>query len=139
MAKKNKKSGSPRRVRLLPPKNEVLFCKRDGHRLAVLRPSDPAGAIAVAKSLVGVSTDEYVKAIDELMATNPHRYVGIAAYRRQSPGSPFLVDEGRRLLGQIQPGDSFVHLDSDSTDAYRRGEDPYQNSSNDQGERDPEA
>lgn len=78
------------------------FVYRDGHRLAVVRPSDPDKALRDARALLGARGAEAGAAFEALLWAQPFRYVGLAGTKQE------LLDTAGIVVGKLEPGDSFV-------------------------------
>jgi len=79
------------------------FIWKDGIRLAVVRPDDPEKAIQLAREQIGA---EDPTAFELILWSQPYRYIGILGTKEQ------ILDNGRKIIGNVQPGDSFMCYES---------------------------
>lgn len=87
---------------MLTTKLDILRVE-DGYPLAVMRPADPARAVARVKE----AAEKHDPALMRLaFEEQPHTFVGWLA--RDSAGLGKVVDHDGEVLGELQPGDSFV-------------------------------
>ncbi len=70
-------------------------------RFAVLRPDDPAKAIAAGLDLVGQR--HATQAFDAILTEQPYTFVGFIELPAE-----VLVDRAGTPVGTLRPGDSFV-------------------------------
>ena len=83
------------------------FLIKDGGKLAVLRPKDPALALQLARAALEIEDDAArEKAFQEVLNAQPYSFVGLMS----TAGKPEkkLLDEDGWAIGSLRPGDSFA-------------------------------
>lgn len=73
----------------------------DGQKMMVLRPENPALAIELANKLLGSKDEEE---FDKILQAQPYLFVGYSARSNAKK----ILDEDGKIIGELQPGDSFV-------------------------------
>lgn len=93
----------------------------DGTPILVARPTNPELAIAIMKDIVGGDKQSWEAAQERLNEEcGPYTFVGfwgrppklrgMTKHRaRQKPPDDYLVNERGEKIGEVEPGDSFVH------------------------------
>jgi hypothetical protein len=86
----------------------------DGQPMAVIRPSDPKLALALAETALKEQNSDLLADLPSIVEESGAEYtlVGYAAHRLGSLKEPkaCIVDEKKNYVGELQPGDSFVTL-----------------------------
>ena len=101
---------TPHSERTKPPLyGPDLFVFKDGEPMRVLRPEDAARKMATAGFTEAMAANPGsadvpldAEAFDRSLSEQPHQFVGFAA----KDGS--ILDRFGRVVGKVQPGDSFV-------------------------------
>ncbi len=89
-------------------KREIVIAD-DGRPMRVVRPRDPALALAIAKVAVAHPTETRI--FDELPAQQPYTMLGFLGRSKKEPRKFCIVDALGGYVGELQPGDSFVTTD----------------------------
>lgn len=86
------------------------FLIKDGRKLAVIRPEDPAKALASARQVMEderkgrITADEAHRRFNLITTEQAYTFVGVAAVDAEQ----MLDHDGTILDDKLQPGDSFV-------------------------------
>ena len=75
---------------------------KDGVRVAVLRPQDPAKALARAREIQGTNDKA---AFDAILTEQPYTFAGILGTRGT------VLDDDGNVIGSLVSGDSFANLE----------------------------
>ena len=82
----------------------MKILKKNGERMVVIRPHDPALAIRLAEEALRENDNEKFQAITQ---AQDYKFAGYLS--ESSPGTPpVIVDDHGRVVEAVQKGDSFV-------------------------------
>lgn len=83
-------------------------------QLAVIRPDDPKKAVALAEEIMAkeargeLSAEAAREAFNDIPTMQPYRFMGFLGGSARKD----IVDEHGKVIGKIEPGDSFVEPQS---------------------------
>ena len=80
---------------------------KDGVELAVVRPTDPHRAVALAKDAIGLDYETGKSALQVILQVQPYTFVGLACHGL-GQGSILLDPVKFTPIGKLTLGDSFV-------------------------------
>jgi hypothetical protein len=85
---------------------EILL--KDGKKVAIIRPENPALALEMVKAIrEGTPHKKAQRAFNRMLDAQPYKFMGYAA-----KGEPHFLNEFGQVMGNVEPGDSFVDFDA---------------------------
>lgn len=99
--------------------DKIQVVKREGHTMAVIRPSDPERAIRRAHEIknMPVFTPEQLAAQDAafqgMLGEQEYQFVGVQGFDPKNPtASPLLDPDTMEIIGEGQTGDSLISYEA---------------------------